>query len=102
MIDELVHCVKNSPNIDKWTQNRNNITVEAFTGAFLKIIQKCKDTCLQPQADHHLTTQHLQTLQNKLGRYGDVMFLTYFYYAKYPALVGELDNKLGLVDASSD
>jgi hypothetical protein len=102
MIDELVFCVKNSPNIHKWIQHSHNITVEAFTGAVLKIIQTCKDKCLQPQAYHTLDAKQLESLQNKQERYGDVMYLTYFYYAKYSALVGKLENELGLVDASSE
>lgn len=100
MTDELVHSIKNSPNVDRWIQA--NITVEAFTEAFLNITQQCTTKCQTPQANHQMTTKHLQTLQSKQKKYGNVLFLSYFYYKRYPALVSELENALALVDVGCE
>ena len=100
MTDELVHSIKNSPNVDRWIQA--NITAEAFTEAFLNIIQQCTTKCQTQQANHQMTTKHLQTLQSKQKKYGNVLFLSYFYYKRYPALVSELENALALVDVGCE
>lgn len=111
MFKELINGIRNSDNLDNWFENK--ISSDDVINKIKKIKDICKKKYFKLQEKNRLADLiddfNLNSLPNYVdyinrieNLYGDVIYLTLFYYKNYTALVNDIEKMLNIKDYDND
>jgi hypothetical protein len=107
MFKELINGIRNSNNLDNWYEY--NISSDDVINKIKQLIDICRDKYLKLHKDNKIDeliddfnlnrlTNYVDYIEKNESLYGDVIYLTLFYYKNYMALVNDIEQMLNIKD----